>query len=59
MVSSSIFSFVEFNSGNFWDLTCSLLLDQPGDDEEAGEIVLQQLPWEGTDRDYEYEEVFS
>ncbi|KAF3644798.1 Eukaryotic translation initiation factor 2 subunit beta [Capsicum annuum] len=30
--------------------------DHPEEDEEAGEIVLQQLPWEGTDRDYEYEE---
>ncbi|KAF3655367.1 Eukaryotic translation initiation factor 2 subunit beta [Capsicum chinense] len=31
--------------------------DHPEEDEEAGEIVLQQLPWEGTDRDYEYEEL--
>ncbi|KAK4376143.1 hypothetical protein RND71_006820 [Anisodus tanguticus] len=31
--------------------------DHPGDDAEAGEIVLQHLPWEGTDRDYEYEEL--
>ncbi|XP_009798124.1 eukaryotic translation initiation factor 2 subunit beta [Nicotiana tabacum] len=31
--------------------------DHLGDDEAAGEIVLQQYPWEGTDRDYEYEEL--
>ncbi|KAM3373904.1 eukaryotic translation initiation factor 2 subunit beta [Capsicum galapagoense] len=31
--------------------------DHPEEDKEAGEIVLQQLPWEGTDRDYEYEEL--
>lgn len=40
-------------------ITCSVLIDHPEEDEEAGEIVLQQLPWEGTDRDYEYEEVLS
>ncbi|XP_031111295.1 eukaryotic translation initiation factor 2 subunit beta-like [Ipomoea triloba] len=27
------------------------------DDDEAEGIVLQQLPWEGSDRDYEYEEL--
>ncbi|XP_019168458.1 PREDICTED: eukaryotic translation initiation factor 2 subunit beta-like isoform X2 [Ipomoea nil] len=27
------------------------------DDDEAERIVLQQLPWEGSDRDYEYEEL--
>lgn len=32
--------------------------DDFGEDEEGEGIVLQQqLPWEGTDRDYEYEEV--
>lgn len=33
-------------------------VDHIGEDEEAEGIVLQpQLPWEGSDRDYEYEEV--
>lgn len=33
------------------------LVDQIGEDEEAEGIVLQHYPWEGSDRDYEYEEV--
>lgn len=28
-----------------------------GEDEEGEGIVLQQYPWDGSDRDYEYEEV--
>lgn len=35
----------------------SHFVDQIGEDEEAEGIVLQQYPWEGSDRDYEYEEV--
>ena len=32
--------------------------DDIGEDEEGEGIILQQqLPWEGTERDYEYEEV--
>lgn len=31
--------------------------DHFGDDEEAEEIVLHRYPWEGSDRDYEYEEL--
>ncbi|CAA0827523.1 Eukaryotic translation initiation factor 2 subunit beta [Striga hermonthica] len=31
--------------------------DVVGDDEEGEGIVLQQYPWEGTDRDYHYEEL--
>ncbi|XP_027112603.1 eukaryotic translation initiation factor 2 subunit beta [Coffea eugenioides] len=31
--------------------------DQIGEDEEAEGIVLQHYPWEGSDRDYEYEEL--
>lgn len=34
-----------------------MILDAIGDDEEGDGIVLQQYPWEGSDRDYEYEEV--
>ncbi|KAL6578841.1 hypothetical protein OROMI_009057 [Orobanche minor] len=30
--------------------------DTIGEDEEGEGIVLQQHPWEGSDRDYEYEE---
>ncbi|KAL6582702.1 hypothetical protein OROMI_004780 [Orobanche minor] len=30
--------------------------DTTGEDEEGEGIVLQQHPWEGSDRDYEYEE---
>lgn len=34
------------------------LSDNFGEDEEGEGIILQQqLPWEGTERDYEYEEV--
>ncbi|CAI9776528.1 unnamed protein product [Fraxinus pennsylvanica] len=32
-------------------------LDDIGEDEEGEGIVLQQYPWEGSDRDYEYEEL--
>ncbi|KAL1536417.1 eukaryotic translation initiation factor 2 subunit beta-like [Salvia divinorum] len=31
--------------------------DTIGEDEEGEGIVLQQYPWEGSDRDYEYEEL--
>ncbi|KAL6504102.1 hypothetical protein OROGR_026025 [Orobanche gracilis] len=31
--------------------------DTIGEDEEGVGIVLQQYPWEGSDRDYEYEEI--
>lgn len=34
------------------------LLDHAGEDEEVEGTVLQpRYPWEGSDRDYEYEEV--
>ncbi|KAL6513707.1 hypothetical protein OROHE_019567 [Orobanche hederae] len=33
------------------------LEDTIGEDEEAEGIVLQQNPWEGSDRDYEYDEL--
>ncbi|KAK6163869.1 hypothetical protein DH2020_000733 [Rehmannia glutinosa] len=33
------------------------LSDIVGEDEEGEGIVLQQYPWEGSDRDYEYEEL--
>lgn len=33
------------------------IIDTVGEDEEGEGIVLQQYPWEGTDRDYKYEEV--
>ncbi|KAK6124900.1 hypothetical protein DH2020_016420 [Rehmannia glutinosa] len=33
------------------------LSDIIGEDEEGEGIILQQYPWEGTDRDYEYEEL--
>lgn len=34
------------------------LLEHPGEDEEGEGIVLESSnPWEGSDRDYEYEEV--
>ncbi|KAG8388791.1 hypothetical protein BUALT_Bualt02G0161900 [Buddleja alternifolia] len=32
-------------------------LDDVGEEEEGEGIVLQQYPWEGSDRDYEYEEL--
>lgn len=32
-------------------------LDTIGEDEEGEGIILQHYPWEGSDRDYEYEEV--
>lgn len=33
-------------------------VDHIGEDEEGEGIILQpQFPWEGSDRDYEYEEV--
>lgn len=40
-------------------ILCSLpSSDNFGEDEEGEGIILQQqLPWEGTERDYEYEEV--
>ncbi|CAI9107164.1 OLC1v1006462C1 [Oldenlandia corymbosa var. corymbosa] len=31
--------------------------EQTGDDEEGTGTILQQNPWDGTDRDYEYEEL--
>lgn len=35
-------------------------LDHTGEDEEGEGIMLQpRYPWEGSDRDYEYEEVYS
>ena len=33
------------------------IIDTIGEDGEGEGIVLQQYPWEGSDRDYEYEEV--
>lgn len=37
---------------------CFGALDRVGDDEEGEGIDLQpRYPWEGSDRDYEYEEV--
>lgn len=33
------------------------ILDNVGEDQEGEEIALQLYPWEGSDRDYQYEEV--
>jgi len=38
---------------------CVFHLDHTGKDEEEDGIMLQpRYPWEGSDRDYEYEEVY-
>ncbi|KAK6943350.1 Translation initiation factor IF2/IF5 domain, partial [Dillenia turbinata] len=35
------------------------LIDHIGEDEEGEGIILSQNPWDGTDRDYEYDELLS
>lgn len=50
---------LKFVMSSSYNTYCKLshFVDQMGEDEEAEGIVLQQYPWEGSDRDYEYEEV--